>query len=151
MEKADFAGKKIEFEHEISYSQDAVSNNFILGILSLLTGIALAYSLNRVVAILLALLGFLLIWKAIKQIRSRGPQLKIGRAGIWTVKTGFLPWDKIQAHIKSEAGFRTVPIYLIMLDRSDSIVEIGRLPIAELDIKVLTLQTYLNKYSPKQT
>jgi hypothetical protein len=95
--------------------------------------------------------GILLLWKAIKQVlRSREPQLKIGYKGIWRVKTDFLPWTKIQAVIKTEAGYRTAPIYLIMLSRSSPPSEIGRLPIAELAINPNTLQVYLNRYSPKQ-
>jgi hypothetical protein len=95
------------------------------------------------------LTGLLLFWQTIKRIRNQSPQLKIGSQGIWTVKTGFLPWSKAQAVTKVEPSYRAAVTYLIIYARGNLSGEMTRITVSELDVDGRDLQAYLNKYSLK--
>ncbi|WP_460611441.1 hypothetical protein [Hymenobacter terrigena] len=152
MKKPAFSNKEIKLEHEIGYSQSAILFDILIGLALLLGGSALAYWLWSWVALLWPLFGLFLVWQAVKRAFQQGPQFKIGARGIWTVKTGFLSWSRVQLITKTEASYRSVSRDLVIVNRiySNQGLEIARISARELDVDWNTLQMYANKYSPKQ-
>ena len=149
MEKANLSKKESDFELEIGYSQSVIITDIVFGVFFLIGGIALGIWSNSWAIIVLPLLGLLSLWQAIKRSRAQGPQLKIGGQGIWTVKTGFLPWNRAKAVIKTEASFRSATTYLIILAKDNSEKEVARMMLRMLDIEERNLQAYLNRYSQR--
>jgi hypothetical protein len=149
VKKASLSKKESDFELEIGFSQSVIITDIVLGCLFLIGGIALGIWSNSWVIIILPILGLLSLWQAIKRSRAQGPQLKIGGQGIWTLKTGFLPWNKAKAIIKTEVSFRSATTYLIILARDNSEKEVARMMLRMLDIEERNLQAYLNRYLPR--
>lgn len=151
MRKLRFSKSPTKFEHEIGFSQSAILFDVLLGLVFLLGGTALAYWLWSWVALLWPLFGLFLIWQAVKRAFQQGPQFKIGSRGIWTVKTGFLPWSSVQLITKTEASYRSVSRDLVIINRvySNQGLEIARISARELDTDWNILQIYASKYSPK--
>lgn len=55
------------------------------------------------------LLGLFLTFYGAQQLATRSAQLRVGQAGLWTPKHGFLPWKQIQSAkvIRRRGGFGT--------------------------------------------
>ena len=142
--------KQAIYEHEIGYSQSAILFSFVFGGLFLFGGAALGYWLKLWVTGIFPLGGIFTVWQAIKRARDQGPQLKIGRPGIWTVKTGFLPWGQAMPVIKQDIGYRYVASYLVIVNRLNPYKELERIRIEYLDIDIRSLQAYLKEFAPIQ-
>jgi hypothetical protein len=95
------------------------------------------------------LLGIFSIWQAIKRFRQQRAQIKISRQGIWSIKTGFLPWDRTLPLVKMKVGYRYVSTYLVLLNRFNQSQELARFNIRELDIDARILKAYINELAPK--
>ena len=150
MKKPGFSKKQIEFEHEIGYSQSIILFDILLGLAFLFGGVAFTYWVKWWGGAVVPLLGLFMMWQAVKRGFNQGPQLMIGRRGIWTANAGFLPWGRALSIIKTEAGYRSATTCLIVLNRTYPEREITRVSIRNLDVDGRTVQAYLNKYSPKQ-
>ncbi|GAA3978241.1 hypothetical protein [Hymenobacter antarcticus] len=152
MKKPKLGKKQINFDHEIRFSQSVILFDILIGLVFLFGGAAFTYWLEWWGALFIPLFGLFVIWQAIKRGFDQGPQLKIGNSGIWTAKTGFLPWGRALPIIKTEVGYRSVSTYLVLTNRvyPERKTEIASVSMRELDIDARTLQVYLNKYSPNQ-
>ena len=144
-----FRPAEIAYEYQIGYSQGVILGDLLLGFFLLIGGVALSLWIKSWLGLFWSLLGMFSIWQAIKRFRQQGPQLKIGRQGVWSVKTNFLPWGRVLPLVKLEAGYRSVSTYLILFNRLNQRQEIARFNMRELDIDARVLNAYIKEFAPK--
>gem|GEM_PF-6131855 len=90
-----------------------------------------------------------MLWEAIGRGRQPGPQLKIGRQGIWTFEAGHHPWASVLVEVKTEKNSRSVITWLIIVKRTDPTQEIARLSTDHLDVDVRSLKAHLRRFASR--
>ncbi|MFC6223578.1 hypothetical protein ACFP2F_10025 [Hymenobacter artigasi] len=151
-QKPRFSKKQINYEHEIGYSQSAMLFNFVFGVPLLFGGVILALWWKEWPLVFLPALGLLMVWQAVKMLLNPGPQLRIGYQGIWTVKSGHLPWTRVMAVIKQSTGFRGgMTEHLAIVNRFNPHFDIEQIWIDQLDVDIRSLRVYLKKCASGQT
>ncbi|WP_305021085.1 hypothetical protein [Hymenobacter cheonanensis] len=121
----------------------------VFGFFLFIGGVILSFWIKSWLGLFWPLLGVFSLWQAVKRFRQQGPQIKIGRQGIWSVKTDFLPWGRTLPIVKMELGYRSVSTYLVLLNRFNQHQELAKFNLRELDIDVRTLKMYINELAPK--
>jgi hypothetical protein len=149
MKRNGFKSDRIAYKYEISYSQGVILFNLILGLFLIGGGLIFSLWIKSWWGFSWPLLGILSIWQAIKSFRQQGAQIKVSSQGIWSMKTGFLPWGKTLPFVKMEMGYRYVSTYLVLLNRFNQSKELARFSIRELDIDARILEAYINELAPK--
>jgi hypothetical protein len=149
MKRNGFKSNKIAYKYEISYSQGVILFDLILGLFLIGGGLIFSLWIKSWWGLFWLLLGILSIWQAIKRFRQQGAQIKISRQGIWSIKTGFLPWGRTLPLVKMEVGYRNVSTYLVLLNRFNQSQELARFNMRELDIDARILKAYINELAPK--
>ncbi|GAB3579387.1 hypothetical protein [Hymenobacter daeguensis] len=145
-QKPRFSKKQITYEYEIGYSQSAMLFNFVFGVPLLLGSLIVACWWKEWVFLLLSAVGLYMVWRAVKMLFDQSPQLKIGYQGIWTVKSGHLPWTRVMAVIKQSTGYRGgVTDYMAVVNRFNPHVDIEQVWIDQLDVDIRSLRVYLKK------
>ncbi|MBF9237104.1 hypothetical protein I2I05_06810 [Hymenobacter sp. BT683] len=150
--KPRFSKKQIAYEYEIGYSQSAILFNFVFGLPLSFGSLVLAFWWQAWVFLFISAAGFFMLWRAVKMLLDQSPQLKIGYQGIWTVKTGHLPWTRVMAVMKQSIGFRGgVTEHLAIVNRFNPYIDIEQIWIDELDVDIRSLRVYLKKCASGQT
>jgi hypothetical protein len=149
MKRNGFKSDKTAYKYEISYSQGVVLLDLILGLFLIGGGLIFSLWIKSWWGLFVTLLGIFSIWQAIKRFRQQGPQIKISRQGIWSIKTGFLPWGRTLPFVKMEVDYRYVSTYLVLLNRFNQSQELARFNIRELDVDARILKAYINELAPK--
>ncbi|RZK38433.1 MAG: hypothetical protein EOO57_04165 [Hymenobacter sp.] len=138
----------IDYEYEIEYSQGTILFGLIFGFFLTIGGIFLALWIKSWIGALWPFFGVLSVYRAIKHFRQQGPQLKIGKQGVWTKKTGFMSWAKVTALIKTEVNYRSVTTRIIIINRINKL-ELASFRVDDLAIDAYSLRTYIDRFSPK--
>jgi hypothetical protein len=149
MKRNGFKSGRIAYKYEISYSQGVILFDLILGLFLIGGGLIFSLWIKSWWGLFWPLLGILSIWQVIKRFCQQGAQIKISSQGIWSMKTGFLPWGKTLPFVKMEMGYRYVSTYLVLLNRFNQSQELARFSIRELDIDARILEAYINELAPK--
>ncbi|MCC2547547.1 hypothetical protein LJY25_13910 [Hymenobacter sp. BT175] len=97
----------------------------------------------------LLLLGGYMLRQAIKRFSSRGPKLKIGQLGIWTVETGHLRWSKVKLMLMHVTFDQSVTTYLVIRKRKQQSQVLVKFAVDDLDVDPRSLTVYLEEFGPK--
>lgn len=141
--------EEIFYEYKIAYSR-SIAADVIFGGFLLVGGIAFAVLVKLWLALLAAFAGLFMIWKAIKRNYTKGPQLIIGQAGIWTAATGHLSWAQALPTYKIRASRNRATTYLVILHRQSLHTELARFDPEDLDVDSCSLKAYLNEFAPEK-
>jgi hypothetical protein len=149
MERYQSKSAKIAYEYKIGYSQGAILFDLVFGFFLIVGGVALTFWIKSWVGLFWPALGVFSIWGAVKRFRQQEPQVKIGKQGVWTKKTDFLPWSRVLPLIKAEVSYRSVSTYLVLVNRFNQQQELIRFSVRELDVDARLLQVYIREFAPK--
>jgi hypothetical protein len=142
------SAKITHYEYEIGYSQSVILAEFIFGVLMLFGSVISLLMTKSLMPIFFMLIGAFLIWKATTRFGKQGPQLKIGKQGIWTVETGALPWRRVTLRIEHHMGYRGgVSSSLVIINRLNPNIQMPHFYTSELDIDYYDLQMILRKFT----
>jgi uncharacterized SAM-binding protein YcdF (DUF218 family) len=91
--------------------------------------------------ILLMAGGWLGVQTARKWARNAAPCLKLGKAGIWTARTGFQTWQQVQVVVGSLG--EESPVLLRLLAANSASIELFRVEVDDLDMDERNLRALL--------
>jgi hypothetical protein len=142
--------EEIIYEYKIEYSKSSIIADVILGTFILVGGLASTFLIRKWIFLWVVLIGLFILWKAIKRSFKQGPQLMIGRAGIWTAATGHLPWSEAVPAFKINTGSRNPTTCFVILNRQSQHIELASFNPEDLDVDSRSLKVYLNEFSPQK-
>ncbi|MDF7809790.1 hypothetical protein [Hymenobacter sp. YC55] len=102
--------------------------------------------LNVLVVIGALLVGIALLGVSFKGLFNTKPALKLGRAGLWTPKVGFLPWKHMQVMLKSVTGGKAGSLEYLIIKHSQTNEQLEVIPIWELSGHTEKLSNLLQQY-----